>query len=116
MFGGDFAHCRGKIANFAGCPPPPPPRAPEGWSTGFAKNLRMGLSSASVLLSKSIGTAAGLGWAGPGWAALGWAGLGRAGPGGAGGRQRGQGTHVRKNIHRKIRACVHATPNGLGWD
>ena len=52
-----------RIAILPSYPPPPPPRAPEGWNTGFAKNIGMCLSSALVLLSKSIGTAAGLGGA-----------------------------------------------------
>ena len=69
--------------------PPAPPRAPEGWSTGFAENLQMVCSSASVFLSKSMGTTAGLGWVGLGWPrlgrpGLGWAGLGWTGLGWAG--------------------------------
>ena len=89
---------------------------PKGGSTGFDRKMQMGFSSASILVPKSMGTEAGLGWVGPGWAALGWAGLGWAGRGGAGGRQRGQGTHVRKYIRTKtrIRACMHAHRLGRG--
>ena len=117
MSGGDFAYCRGKIANFAGCPPLPPPGLRKAGVQDLRKNLQMGFSAASVLLSKSIGTAAGLGWAGPGWAALGWAGLGWAGLGGAGlGADREDRVRMYENTYvlkKRIRACMHA-PTGLG--
>ena len=45
---------------------------PKGGSTGFDRKMQMGFSSASILVPKSMGTEAGLGWVGPGWAALGW--------------------------------------------
>ena len=89
---------------------------PKGGSTGFDRKMQMGFSSASILVPKSMGTEAGLGWVGPGWAALGWAGLGWAGRGGSGGRQRGQGPHVRKHrrAKKRIRACMHAHRPGWG--
>ena len=54
---------------------------PKGGRTRFVEKIQMDLGSASILLPKSIGNGAGLGWIGPGWAALGWSGSGWAGPG-----------------------------------
>ena len=101
-------------------------RAREGWSTGFAENLQMGYSSASVFLSKSMGTTAELGWVGLawprlgrpglGWAGLDWAGLGRAGRGWG---QTGRTGYARTKTHTykdtRTRACM-PKPTGQGGD
>ena len=79
----------------------------------------MGNSTASVVLSKSMGTTAGLGWVGLAWPRLGlpgldWAGLGRAGRGWGQTERTGYArkkTHTYKDTRTRARRL---TPTGQG--